>query len=188
MINIVITVFSRSQPVTCWCCSCRPCLVSDGTLWVRGGRRGHKERPRCLPEVEQDGGHGAGSGDARGRAHYQGEPVWADCCKHAVRHWLFIKSSSLHWKLYTCTVILNNPVLHLQLFSPRYSNENRKEGRILQSWKWSTTASPSLNHWWILMLPGSALSTMLVWLVRFQVGAATLLFLLKKTLCCVFVF
>lgn len=36
------------------------------------------------------------------------------------------------------------------------------------------------------MLPGSALSTMLVWLVRFQVGAPTLLFFVKNIVLCFF--
>lgn len=55
--------------------------------------------------------------------------------------------------------------------------KNRKERRSLQSWKSSTTASPSLKRWRILIRPGSALSTTLAWPVRSQVSAPTRLLL-----------
>lgn len=104
-------------PVTSGSCFCRTSLVPDGTVWRWGGWRSHTECLHRLSEMEQDGWHGEGPGDAGGRSYYQGETVRVlchkhvqcrklsscgcatglgfHCCKHSVRFWLFINCTNL---------------------------------------------------------------------------------------------
>ena len=108
--------------------------------------------------------------------------IGVDRCNCVIRHWLVIKSvPSSPDLLFFCTKSVwgrySTSIYHCHyIILKLYTCIDtfcfyRKEGRTLQSWRWSTTASPSLKHWWILMLPGSALNTMLVWLVHLQVSA-----------------
>lgn len=71
----------------------------------------------------------------------------------------------------------------MKIFMNHFPTQNRKEAPTLQSWKWSTTANQSPKRWRILILRGSVLSTMLVWLVQLQVS--TLISFVFK-LCLVF--
>lgn len=74
----------------------------------------------------------------------------------------------------------------IKIIMNHFPNQTRNEGTTLQSWKSSTTANQSPKHWWILMLPGSVSSTMLVWLVHLQVSMLIHLFIYFLKLCLVF--
>lgn len=105
--------------VTCRSCSPRPCLVSDDSLWLRGGGWGCWKRSRSLSAVESTVRHGESPGDAPGRSPYQGNVnrieemlTWQFCNRkevdQAVKH-TFTKHR-IHWKascLHTEPLMLN---------------------------------------------------------------------------------
>ena len=57
----------------------RPSALWPGALWRRGGGPGHKERPLCLPKMEQVVWHGESPHHAGSSSHHQGRHLQAPC-------------------------------------------------------------------------------------------------------------